>query len=168
MKIAITGGTGFVGRELTTLLVQKGHEVFILSRTPHMALDGVNYVEWMTENATPEKRLEGMDAFINLAGESINNGRWTQQQKNKIYSSRMQATEEVLRIFTQLEEKPKVLINASAIGIYPASNEKQYTENSQEIGTDFLARTVRDWELKAKTAEALGIRVAYGRFGIIL
>ena len=168
MKIAITGGTGFVGRELTTLLVQKGHEVFILSRTPHMALDGVNYVEWMTENATPEKRLEGMDAFVNLAGESINNGRWTQQQKNKIYSSRMQATEEVLRIFTQLEEKPKVLINASAIGIYPASNEKQYTENSQEIGTDFLARTVRDWELKAKTAEALGIRVAYGRFGIIL
>ena len=168
MKIAITGGTGFVGRELTTLLVQKGHEVFILSRTPHMALDGVNYVEWMTENATTEKRLEGMDAFVNLAGESINNGRWTQQQKNKIYSSRMQATEEVLRILTQLEEKPKVLINASAIGIYPASNVKQYTENSQETGTDFLACTVRDWELKAKTAEALGIRVAYGRFGIIL
>lgn len=80
----------------------------------------------------------------------------------------MQTTDELLRILKALAVKPKVLVNASAIGIYPASTSTRYTEKSKEVGTDFLARTVRDWELKAKSAEELQIRVAYGRFGIIL
>lgn len=168
MKIAITGGTGFVGRELTKLLAQKGHEVFILSRSSNKKASEVTYVNWLTNNANPEKVLEGVDAIINLAGESINNGRWTEEQKKKIYDSRMQATNEVLRIINALNHKPEVLINASAIGIYPTSNKKLYTEKSFEIGKDFLAKTVHDWEQQAKTAEQLGIRVAYGRFGIIL
>lgn len=168
MKIAITGGTGFVGREVTKLLIEKGHDVFILSRSAKKQTNGVTYVKWLTENAAPEKELNGIDAFINLAGESINNGRWTTTQKQKIYDSRMQATEEVLRIMEALTDKPKVLVNASAIGIYPASNEKIYTEQSLEVGTDFLAKTVHDWEQKAKLAESLDVRVAYGRFGIIL
>ncbi|MDI2587123.1 TIGR01777 family oxidoreductase [Psychrobacillus sp. NEAU-3TGS] len=168
MKIAITGGTGFVGRVVTQLLVEKGHEVYILSRSVNKRSDNVTYIKWLTNDATPENDLTGIDAFINLAGESINNGRWTSAQKKKIYNSRMQATEEVLRIIKTLKQKPKVLINASAIGIYPASNEKIYTEQSPEIGTDFLAKTVHDWEQKAKLAEKLGVRVAYGRFGIIL
>lgn len=168
MKIAITGGTGFVGSELTDLLLQQGHEVFILSRSKQGTERGITYVQWLSENAKPEKQLEGIDALVNLAGESINNGRWTDKQKQKIYDSRMQATNEVLRILEALTVKPKVLVNASAIGIYPASKSTRYTEKSKEKGTDFLARTVRDWELKAKIAEKLHIRVAYGRFGIIL
>lgn len=168
MKIAITGGTGFVGRELTQLLIEKGHEVFVLSRSVRKQNKDVTYIKWLIENAAPENELNGIDAFINLAGESINNGRWTAAQKKKIYDSRMQATDEVLRIINTVKQKPKVLINASAIGIYPASNEKVYTEQSLEMGTDFLATTVHDWEQKAKLAEPLGVRVAYGRFGIIL
>ena len=168
MKIAITGGTGFVGRELTDLLLQKGHEVFILSRSKQGKERGVTYVQWLSENASPEKQLEGVDAIVNLAGESISNGRWTEKQKQKIYDSRMKTTDEVLRILHALAVKPKVLVNASAIGIYPASNSTRYTEESKEVGTDFLARTVRDWELKAQSAEKLQIRVACGRFGIIL
>lgn len=169
MKIAITGGTGFVGRELTDLLLHKGHEVFILTRSKQGNTErGKTYVQWLSENANPEKQLEGVDAFINLAGESINNGRWTELQKQKIYDSRMKTTDEVLRILNALTVKPKVLVNASAIGIYPASLSARYTENNNEIGTDFLARTVRDWELKAQGANKLQIRVAYGRFGIIL
>lgn len=168
MKIAITGGTGFIGRELTKLLVKNGHEVLILSRSDHKEMKNVTYIKWLSEHATPEKDLEGIDAIVNLAGESINNGRWTEKQKKKIYESRMQATDEVLRIVTSMQNKPKVLVNASAIGIYPPSNEKVYTEKSPEIGTDFLAKTVYDWEQKAKTAEQFDIRVAYGRFGIIL
>lgn len=89
-------------------------------------------------------------------------------KKKKIYDSRMQATDEVLRIIKALKQKPKVLVNASAIGIYPASEDKIYTEKSTTIGTDFLAKTVHDWEQKAKKAEQLGVRVASGRFGIIL
>ncbi|MER2078784.1 TIGR01777 family oxidoreductase [Psychrobacillus psychrotolerans] len=168
MKIAITGGTGFVGSELTELLLQKGHDVYILSRSKQGTEHGITYVPWLSENANPEKQLEGIDAFVNLAGESINNGRWTEVQKQKIYDSRMQTTDELLRILDLLTVKPKVLVNASAIGIYPASTSTRYTEKSNEVGTDFLARTVRDWELKAKSAEELQIRVAYGRFGIIL
>lgn len=169
MKIAITGGTGFVGRELTDLLLHKGHEVFILTRSKQGNTErGITNVQWLSENANPEKQLEGVDAFVNLAGESINNGRWTELQKQKIYDSRMKTTDEVLRILNALTVKPKVLVNASAIGIYPASLSARYTEKNNEIGTDFLARTVRDWELKAQGANKLQIRVAYGRFGIIL
>lgn len=168
MKIAITGGTGFVGSEFTKLLLQKGHEIYILSRSKHGTEHGITYVQWLTENANPEKQLEGVDAFVNLAGESINNGRWTETQKQKIYGSRIQTTDELLRIFNALTVKPKVLVNASAIGIYPASTSARYTEKSKEVGTDFLALTVRDWELKAQSAESLQIRVACGRFGIIL
>ncbi|MFF2754895.1 TIGR01777 family oxidoreductase [Psychrobacillus sp. NPDC058041] len=168
MKIAITGGTGFVGRELTKLLVQKGHHVFILSRSINKISNDATPIVWLTENSQPEKELEGIDAIINLAGESINNGRWTKEQKKKIYDSRMKTTDEVLRILKALKNKPKVLINASAIGIYPASEDKLYTEQSTSIGTDFLAKTVHHWEQKANLAEQLGIRVAYGRFGIIL
>lgn len=168
MKIAITGGTGFVGREVTKLLIEKGHDVFILSRSVNRQTNDVMYIKWLTEDAAPENELNGIDAFINLAGESINNGRWAAAQKKKIYDSRMQATDEVLRIIKNLKQKPKVLINASAIGIYPASNEKIYTERSLEVGTNFLAKTVHDWEQKAKLAKNLGVRVAFGRFGIIL
>lgn len=168
MKIAITGGTGFVGSVLTDLLLQKGHEVFILSRSKQGVKRGVTYVKWLTDEANPEIQLEGIDAFVNLAGESINSGRWTEKQKKKIYDSRMETTDEVLRIMMALTVKPKVLVNASAIGIYPASTSIRYTEKSIEVGTDFLARTVRDWELKAKHVEKLHIRVAIGRFGIIL
>ncbi|MFJ7828218.1 TIGR01777 family oxidoreductase [Psychrobacillus sp. NPDC096623] len=168
MKIAITGGTGFVGSELYDLLLQKGHEVFILSRSKEGTDRGITYVQWLSGTANPEKQLEGIDAIVNLAGESINNGRWTEMQKQKIYDSRMKATDEVLRIIKALTVKPKVLLNASAIGIYPASTSTRYTEKSKETGTDFLARTVRDWELKAQSAEKLQLRVACGRFGIIL
>ncbi|MBT2572286.1 TIGR01777 family oxidoreductase [Planococcus sp. ISL-110] len=168
MKIAITGGTGFVGRELTRLLLDRGDEVYILTRNPKTTADKVTYVKWLTKDATPERQLEGVDAFVNLAGASINDGRWSEEQKKLIYTSRMGATNELLRIIHNLEQKPKVLVNASAIGIYPPSETVTYTEASADRGSDFLAQTVRDWEILAARAEEEGLRVAFGRFGIIL
>lgn len=168
MRVAITGGTGFVGRALTELLQQKGHEAIILSRSSSHSANNVTYINWLTNNSKPEVYLEGIDAIVNLAGESINNGRWTEKQKAKIYASRMEATDEVIRIIQVLKKKPEVLINASAIGIYPASNTEVYNEQSTQQGHDILAKTVADWEQKALTAEQLGVRVALGRFGIIL
>lgn len=168
MKVAITGGTGFVGRELTRMLLERGDEVIILTRKPKAPSGNVTYVEWLTQNAVPEKQLEGIDAFVNLAGASINDGRWSEEQKKLIYSSRMDATNELLRIFGKLNQKPKVLVNASAIGIYPPSETVTYTEASADRGSDFLAQTVRDWEILAARAEDYGLRVACGRFGIIL
>jgi uncharacterized protein (TIGR01777 family) len=168
MKVAITGGSGFVGQEITKQLTANGHEVYILTRSPKVSNDSVHMVKWLVDGAKPEDQLNGVDAWINLAGASINEGRWTEEQKQKIYDSRMKATDEVLRIFGTVSKKPTVLVNASAIGIYPPSEQATYTEESFSRGSDFLAKTVEDWEKKASQAEEFGTRVAYGRFGIIL
>ena len=80
----------------------------------------------------------------------------------------MTATDQLVRIISALPEKPSVLINASAIGIYPASTDAVYTEESTEIATDFLSQTVHDWEKNAARVEAHGIRTVYMRFGVVL
>ncbi len=170
MKIAITGGTGFVGRSLTKKLIDDGHEVFILTRKlNNQAHDKqVTYIEWLNDGNKPEEKVEGIDCFINLAGESINNGRWTAEQKRKISDSRMIATKEVLRIIANLKKKPQSLINASAVGYYGVSRNQVFTEDVSNSGHDFLAKTVQQWEAEASRAEQLGCRTVYCRFGVIL
>lgn len=168
MRVVITGGTGFIGSVLTAKLQQKGHEVVILTRKPSSQHDGVHYVQWLTDHASPEKEIGKVDAIINLAGVSVNDGRWTDKRKKQIHDSRVTATEEVLRIIRELPEKPKVLVNASAIGIYPTSLTAEYTEDSTEVGDDFLAQTVYDWEKRAGQAADLGLRTVFTRFGIVL
>lgn len=168
MKIVIAGGTGFVGKVLTRLLQENGHEIIILTRNKTVLEKDIQYVQWLQQGARPEQLLNTVDAFVNLAGISLNNGRWTKKQKKAIYTSRMDATLEIVRIMEQLSSKPKVLINASAVGIYPTSTITTYTENSMDYATDFLGTTVQDWERQANRAEKLGVRVALARFGVIL
>lgn len=167
LKIAITGGTGLVGQALGKALLARGDEVIILTRSTAQEKDGIRYVKWLG-HATPEYELEGIDTFVNLAGVSLNSGRWTTSRKEAIYNSRMEATEEVIRIIGALQQKPATLINASAVGIYPASLSTIYTEDSTEEATDFLGQTVKDWEATANQALAYGIRVVCTRFGVIL
>ncbi|MFJ7408798.1 MULTISPECIES: TIGR01777 family oxidoreductase [unclassified Lysinibacillus] len=169
MKIVIAGGTGFVGKELTKLLKEQGHELFVLSRSNSKYENGIHYVQWLKDGARPEKELdEDIDAVVNLAGVSLNDGRWTKKQKKAIYTSRMEATLEIVRIIEQFKEKPNVLVNASAVGIYPPSTVTTYSENISDYAKDFLGWTVHDWERHAKRAENLGVRVALARFGVIL
>ena len=99
---------------------------------------------------------------------SINEGRWTAEHRKQIYDSRMEATDELLRIISALQTKPAVLVNASAIGIYPASEDNVYTEESTDVADDFLGQTVTDWEKKAASVESEGIRAVFMRFGVIL
>ncbi|MGE7092328.1 TIGR01777 family oxidoreductase [Lysinibacillus sp. NPDC048646] len=168
MNIAISGGTGFVGQSLTKLLQDKGHKIYILTRNNSRYENGIHYVQWLKDGARPELELDSIDAIVNLAGISLNNGRWTKKQKKAIYTSRMDATLEIVRIMEVLEKKPNVLVNASAVGIYPTSTIATYAENVSDYATDFLGRTVHDWELHAKRAEKLNVRVALARFGVIL
>lgn len=169
MKIVIAGGSGFVGEKLTKQLLEEGHEVIILTRKEQVSSPkGVTHVTWLTEGATPEKELEYVDAFINLAGVSINDGRWTAKHQKQIYDSRMVATDELVRIIESLPQKPSVFINASAIGIYPVSTDETYTEDSIVAPDDFLGKTVNDWEKKAKQVEKYGVRTAFMRFGVVL
>jgi uncharacterized protein len=170
MRIAIAGGTGFVGSALVKQLLEKKHELFILTRNTadkHPSKN-LNYVQWLSDEESPEDALEGIDVFINLAGESINSGRWTDERKKRILNSRITATREVLRIISRLEEKPYTLINASAVGYYGTSRNETFTEANRKSGTDFLAETVRRWEEEASKAEEFEVRTVFCRFGIIL
>ncbi|QFT88035.1 Epimerase family protein [Bacillus sp. THAF10] len=170
MKIAIAGGTGLVGDALTDHLINLGHSIYILTRNSSNKKEKahVTYVEWLHQSAKPEMELEEMDAFVNLAGESINSGRWTAEQKQKIVESRITSTKEINRIIAALQKKPKTLINASAIGYYGTSETETFTEKTTEPGSDFLASTVYAWEKEAEQAKTQGVRVVFTRFGIIL
>ena len=168
MKIVIAGGSGFIGQKLIERFLAEGHDMIILTRNPMQSDGRVKYVKWLQEGITPEDEIGSADVFINLAGVSINDGRWTLEHQKQIYESRMTATDELIRIIKGLPEKPSALINASAIGIYPASDDAIYNEDSLEIANDFLARTVHDWEKKASSIESLGIRTTFMRFGVVL
>lgn len=170
MRIAIAGGTGFVGNALVKKLLEKKHEIFILTRniSDKQHFKNLNYVQWLNDHDSPEDVLESIDVFINLAGESINSGRWTEDRKKRLLNSRITATKEVRRIISRLEEKPYTLINASAVGYYGTSQVETFTESSRKSGTDFLAETVRRWEEEAAKAEEFEVRTVYCRFGIIL
>jgi len=169
MKIAISGGTGFIGKHLVSFFQKRGYQIFILSRQSNIVSNSKNihYVNWLTEHSNPEKYLEGIDVFINLAGTSIDS-HWNEKTKIDIQESRIRATNEVIRIIKGLKNKPKVLINASAIGIYGTSLEKVFTEKSDERGNDFLADTVSKWEECVKKLEEPNVRVVLARFGVVL
>lgn len=168
MKIVISGGSGFIGKKVTDILLDAGHEIIILTRKKMESKAKITYVQWLQKETCPEKEIERADVFINLAGVSINEGRWTTEHQIRIYESRMTATDELLRIINALPGKPTTLINASAIGIYPASENEVYTEKSTEVANDFLAKTVYDWERKASTVEKDDIRAIFVRFGVVL
>lgn len=168
MKIVIAGGSGFIGQKLTTALLNEGHEIFILSRKEKKGKERLSYVKWLQVDSFPEQEIGFADVFVNLAGVSINDGRWSTAHQKEIYESRMIATDELLRIISALPKKPSVLVNASAIGIYPASENTIYTEQSTTIADDFLAKTVHDWEQKAASVEVDGIRAIFMRFGVVL
>ncbi|MBN8210637.1 TIGR01777 family oxidoreductase [Bacillus sp. NTK071] len=170
MNIAITGGTGFVGSALTESFVNDGHSVYILTRNPdnQPVKKGVTYVKWLQDDAEPEKELSNIHAIVNLAGESINSGRWTEERKKRILDSRITSTREIISIIQKLEKKPRVLVNASAIGYYGSSLDQSFTENNTEAGNDFLADVSKKWEDEAMNAQNHGVRTVLTRFGIVL
>jgi uncharacterized protein (TIGR01777 family) len=171
MKIAVAGGTGFVGKALVNELVKNHHDVVILTRKKMMNRESNNqiqYVQWLAETSNPSKFLQDTDIFINLAGESINSGRWTAQRKKTILESRLVAVNEMLKILKGLNRMPKAWINASAIGFYGTSEEDTFTEEDKGHSNDFLSDTVKQWEKEADKATLLGIRTVLCRFGIIL
>lgn len=166
MKIAVAGGTGFVGKKLTDKLLGDGHEVYVLSRTKagYDENEKITYVKWMQGDALTEPEV---DVIVNLAGASIN-ARWTDDYKQKIIQSRLQATREVVRWIVSVKNKPQVLINASAIGFYGTDKTAVFTEDITKPGNDYLAQVSSLWESEAMKAEELGIRVVRTRFGIVL
>lgn len=170
MKIAIAGGSGFVGTALIDELSKENHDIYILTRHPEKFKKQTNltYINWLAKEAQPEKHLAGLDVFINLAGESLNSGRWTPERKRRIVESRVEASKEMNRIISMLPDKLSVIINASAVGYYGISDDETFTETSGSVGDDFLARTVQLWEKEAAKSRSYSNRLVLTRFGVIL
>ncbi|MBN9394705.1 MAG: TIGR01777 family oxidoreductase [Candidatus Melainabacteria bacterium] len=158
MKIAIAGATGLVGKELTKYLTSKGHEVSAIRRE--------GSPEAPYPQVTPDY-LEQFDALINLAGENIAAGRWTDEQKKKILDSRVNTTRALVTALNQTKNKPTVFINTSAIGIYGNRGADLINEESS-AGKGFLADVCRAWEAEANKAQRQNLRVAIARFGVVL
>lgn len=170
MKILIAGGTGFVGRHLTHDFEKTMDDVFILTRSEQKDYANIHFIPWLRgDNELPDLKNETFDAVINLAGVSLSDGRYTDEKKRAIVSSRVESTAALLSMVRKMKTKPKVWINASATGVYPSSKSALYSDIGENpISRTFLARTVYEWEKTAYEAEKYGIRVAFARFGLIL
>ncbi len=162
--VAISGATGLVGRAVARSLADRGWKPVTVTRRPR----GPNDIEWDPQKgfARPAA-LEGLSAFIHLAGESIASGRWTAAFKDRIRSSRIDGTRTVAETLAGLEHRPPVLICASAIGYYGDRGDERLDESSSP-GHGFLAEVCRDWEAAADPARACGIRVVHLRIGVVL
>jgi uncharacterized protein len=196
VKIVMAGSSGLVGSALTDSLVRDGHTVVRLVRSgsgaekesadkrnqakkrtaaPPNSSAKIIDVAWNPNTCDLEgepfgadqEKVEGSDALVNLAGASIAGASWTPERKAVLRSSRVHITRELICSIEKLEDGPKTIVSASAVGYYGNRGDELLTEESKP-GDDFLAKLASEWEAEAVKAEALGLRVVRLRFGIIL
>lgn len=161
MQILVTGGTGFIGRRLCTRLLADGHEPIVLTRRPgHDPQPGVRSVAALAE-------VGPVQAVVNLAGEPLMDGRWTDARKQALRESRIGTTQALLAWMAALPERPRVLVSGSAIGWYGPRDSAPLDETASP-GHDFAAMLCRQWEAEALKAEDLGVRTCVLRTGIVL
>lgn len=167
---AITGATGFVGGALTARLMQDGHHVVRIGRGSGHAspVPRLRNVTWdpMAGRLDPAG-IEGVDAVVHLAGESVAGGRWTAARKAAIRESRVQGTGLLARTLAGMQRRPGVLVSASAIGIY-GNRGDELLDEAAPCAPDFLGSVARDWEAATAPAQQAGIRVVHARIGIVL
>jgi uncharacterized protein (TIGR01777 family) len=165
LKVAVTGASGLVGSALVPFLTAGGHQVVRLVRRPPRAGDEVR---WSPEAGTIDAGgLEGVDAVVHLAGESIAGGRWTEAKKARLRSSRIGPTRLLAEALAGLRPRPAVLVSASAIGYYGHRGEATLGEEDGPAD-DFLGRLSVEWEAATEPAGRAGIRVVIARLGIVL
>jgi uncharacterized protein len=165
-RIAVTGATGLIGSALTSALEADGDTVHRVTRDPAKAGEGD--IVWDPEEGRIDAAaLEGVDGVVHLAGEHIGDERWTEEQKRRIHDSREHGTRLLAETLAKLEAPPDVLVSGSAVGYYGDRGDEVLTEES-DPGDDFMARVCIAWEDAARPAEAAGIRVVYGRTGVVI
>lgn len=162
MKITISGATGLIGNALCNKLTESGHEIVKLSRSDNI---GTAHWDYKAKNIDL-KSIEGSDAIIHLAGESIA-GYWTESKKQEIENSRVEGTKFLTESITKLKHKPKTFICASAVGFYGDRGDKGVDENITQ-GSGFLADVAVKWEDEANTLKDHSIRVINLRIGLVL
>jgi uncharacterized protein (TIGR01777 family) len=165
MQVAISGSSGLIGTALAASLARDGHRVLRLRRGGVTEGDEIG---WDPEGGRIDApALEGVDAVVHLAGESIGECRWSDEQKRRIEESRVRGTAVLAAAIASRERKPRVFVSGSAIGIYGDRGDETLTEDS-EPGDDFLANVVRKWEAQTQPAIDAGVRTVHLRTGIVL
>lgn len=163
--VVIAGASGLIGRRLCTSLHALGNPLICVSRAPRASGDGVRWITW---DELP-RELPGAAAIVNLAGESVAGRRWTDKVKRDILDSRLRAAQAITAAVAAMPagHRPRVLIQASACGIY-GNRGDELLDESAALGTDFLAEVCRAWEEAGRGVEALGLRCVMLRIGIVL
>lgn len=170
MKVIVTGSTGLVGRALIRSLLADGHEVtrLVRGRSQGFRAPGTAAVHWDPERGEIDAQaLEGHDAAVHLAGESVAEGRWDDEKKRRIRESRVKGTSLLAGALAGLSAKPSVLVSASATGFYGDRGAEILREESTS-GSDFLSEVCREWEKATLQASQAGIRVVHLRIGVVL
>jgi uncharacterized protein (TIGR01777 family) len=175
-KIVITGGTGLIGRALIKELLADGHEITILSRSPGKYKAqfpaSVHFLAWDAENVAGwAGAVDGADVVINLAAESIGGDnflpdRWTDAKKERILQSRLHTSAAIVKAIEMAQNKPDLLLQASAIGYYGPREDEWVTEETP-AGQDFLASVASAWEHATDGVKELGVRQILLRTGLI-
>lgn len=170
MKVLVTGASGFIGSALCDALLARGDTVIGLSRDPQRARGTNPSVVWHAWEPTlerpPAAAFENVDGVINLEGEKINQ-RWSDEAKRRIMESRRIGTHNLIGTIAGLAQKPRVLVNQSAIGFYGDRGDAMVDESAQP-GEGYDAEVARAWEAAAAEAEGLGVRLVVVRTGHVL
>src|SRR5215211_2362236 len=170
MRVLVTGGSGFLGSRVCDAMLARGDEVVGLSRDPDRARSANPTVGWHAWNATverpPESAIEGVDGVFNLIGEPIDQ-RWTDEAKQRIRDSRVRATKNLVDALSAADPRPRTLVSQSAVGYYGDRGDAMVDESTAP-GTAFDSSVCAAWEVSARAAEEIGMRVAVIRTGLVL
>jgi len=168
-KIVVAGGTGLIGSALTASLLERGHEVVVLSRSAGSSVaGGPRRVRWDARTVGEwAEELEGAHAVVNLCGAGIADRRWTDARKRVLESSRVEPTHALVAAMAGREERPRLLAQASAVGYYGDRGDEALDEGAAP-GSGYLAELARTWEEASAGVEALGVRRVLLRTGVVL
>lgn len=166
-KVIIAGGSGMIGRALTSHLIEKGHQVEWLS---HSDSEGpVKVHSWNpSKDEIPAEVLRSAEVIVNLAGAGIADKRWTDSRKNVIRASRVDGNQAIAQVLDQNKGNVKAFISSAAMGIYGDRGSTWCKESDTIKGDDFLIQICKDWESSIQQVESTGVRTAYFRISVVL
>lgn len=168
-NVLLTGGTGFIGKYLTNMLIDNGFSVSVLSRSNRNNTDSITYYKWdLNRNYIDEKAVLNAHFIIHLAGEGIVEKRWTAKRKKAILESRTKPVELIYSVLEKNNKSLEAFVSASAIGIYGAETSDEICTESTPPANDFLGSTCQIWENAVTKIESLNIKTIKIRTGIVL
>lgn len=168
-NILITGGTGFIGKNLTAELLKRNYTVSILTRNSKANTDGITYYVWdVSNNQIEEEAILKADYIIHLAGENIGEKKWTAHRKEAIRDSRTQSAQLIYSVLKKHNKRLEAFVSASGIGIYGAVNGEGICTENTLPANDFVGKICQEWEKSADLMSGLGIRTVKIRTGLVL